>query len=247
MNKSAYMTVEEALVVLRDGRQLILVDDEGRENEGDLIMAAEAVTAEDINFMTQYGRGLVCMPMLEEDLIRLGLPMMTTVNTSMRQTPFAVSFEAREGVTTGISAFDRARSIQVAADASSTAADLVMPGHMFPLRAAPQGVLERAGHTEGSVDLMRLAGLKPAAVLCEIMHTDGSMASGAVLEAFSKEHDIPMLHINDIIAYRLQHENHAELISQSRLPLREYGDFEAMVYRHVLDDCEHVFVVEGAS
>ena len=182
---SPFAAIETALNDLRQGRMIILVDNESRENEGDLVIAAQYATPEAINFMCQYARGLVCLPMLEEDFDRLKIPMVTANNRSKHQTAFGVSFEAAHGVTTGISAQDRARSVQVAVDPGSGPDDIIMPGHTFPLKARPGGVVERTGHTEGSVDLARLAGCKPAAVICEIMNDDGTMARLPGAHSFS--------------------------------------------------------------
>ena len=202
MTSLCELAVRRGMESMRVGRMVILVDDEDRENEGDLCFAAEKVTPEAINFMARYGRGLICLTLLGERLDALQIPMMVQDNTSTYHTAFTVSIEARHGVTTGISAADRAQTIKVALDPSSTPDDLVRPGHMFPLRAKPGGVLSRAGQTEGSVDLATLAGLQPAAVICEIMNDDGTMARRADLELFSAQHDLPIVSIAQIIAYR---------------------------------------------
>ncbi|RKX59150.1 MAG: 3,4-dihydroxy-2-butanone-4-phosphate synthase, partial [Thermodesulfobacteriota bacterium] len=200
-------TIEEALEDIRAGKIFILVDDEDRENEGDLTMAAEKVTPEAINFMARYGRGLICLALAEEQVNKLNLPMMTSRNTSVYGTNFTVSIEARHGVTTGISAHDRAATILTAIADESGPEDIAMPGHVFPLRAREGGVLVRAGQTEGSVDLARLAGLKPSGVICEIMKDDGTMARMPDLEVFSKKHDLKIVTIADLIAYRLRTES----------------------------------------
>ena len=194
--------VKKAIISLQQGKMVVLQDDSSRENEGDLVMAAEHVIAKDINFMTQFGRGLVVMPMADSYFERLQIPMMVQQNQSHHQTAFGVSIGAASGITTGISAHDRALTIRTAANPQATRGDLAMPGHVFPLRAQPAGVLKRTGHTEGSVDLMQLAGLSPAAVLCEIMNPDGSMARSDDLTAFCQQHDLCALHINDIVHYR---------------------------------------------
>ena len=212
-------TINQALEQLRLGKPVIVIDDEKRENEGDLVVAAEKVTAETINFLAKHGRGLVCMPMQEEAFDRLGIDMMTHQNQSSYQTGFGVSFGAAKGITTGISAADRALTVRVAADPSSTASDIVKPGHMFPLRARAGGVIERAGHTEASVDLARLAGLRPAAVICEVMNDDGSMARLPQLSAFAKEHDLLVVSIEDLIHYRYRHESFIEEVSSAKLPV----------------------------
>jgi 3,4-dihydroxy 2-butanone 4-phosphate synthase/GTP cyclohydrolase II len=212
--------VRRGIQAMRDGRMVILVDDEDRENEGDLCFAAEKVTPEAINFMARYGRGLICLTLLGERLDALQIPMMVQDNTSTYHTAFTVSIEARHGVTTGISAADRAQTIKVALDPSSTPDCLVRPGHMFPLRAKPGGVLSRAGQTEGSVDLATLAGLQPAAVICEIMNDDGTMARRTDLELFSAQHDLPIVSIEQIIAYRQAAQTQAPLSPQ---PQQELG------------------------
>lgn len=237
--------ITKALEALRQGKMIILFDDESRENEGDLVMAAEKVTPEAINFMAQYGRGLICLPMIEEDLERLQIPMMTTHNRSPYKTAFTVSIEAATGVSTGISAADRARTIQVAIDPRSTVDDLVMPGHIFPLKARKNGVLERMGQTEGSVDLARLAGLKPSAVLCEIMNPDGTMARMPELEKFAEEHNLVLVSVRDIINYRIQTERLVQEIATSRLPTEEYGDFTIKVFNSQLDEFRHLALMRG--
>lgn len=240
-----FATIEKAIQDIQAGRMVILLDDEDRENEGDLIIAAEFATADVINFMTKYGRGLICLPMTGDYIDKLGLPMMTSNNRSPYRTAFTVSIEASTGVSTGISAQDRARTIQVAVDDASTAADLISPGHIFPLRARDGGVLERPGQTEGSVDLAKLAGLKPAAVICEIMNDNGSMSRRDDLVSFSKMHDIAMVTIKDLIAYRIKHEQLVTPVATSRLPLRHRGDFDMTVYQNALDDAEHFTLVKA--
>jgi 3,4-dihydroxy 2-butanone 4-phosphate synthase/GTP cyclohydrolase II len=202
----AIRNVERALEEIRQGRMVIVVDDEDRENEGDLVMAAEKVTPEAINFMVKHARGLVCLTLTEERVRRLGLPMMVDENRSPRSTAFTVSIEARHGVSTGISAADRAHTILTAVAPDARPTDIVSPGHVFPLRAVPGGVLQRAGHTEGSVDLARLAGLSPYGVICEVMNDDGTMARRGDLEVFAKEHSLHLCSIADLIQYRLQRE-----------------------------------------
>jgi len=199
-----FATIPEVLAEIRRGKMIILCDDEDRENEGDLCMAAEKVTPEAITFMARFGCGLICMPMLPEHLEQLALPLMVTHNTSQRGTAFTVSIDAREGITTGVSAADRAHTILTALDCRPE--DLARPGHVFPLRACPGGVFERAGQTEGSVDLVRLAGLQPAAVICEIMNADGTMARRPDLEHFAAKYDLKMATIADLIAYRKQYD-----------------------------------------
>lgn len=225
-----FASIETALNDLRQGRMIILVDNENRENEGDLVIAAEHATPAAINFMCQHARGLVCLPMAEEDFIRLQIPMMASHNRSRYHTAFGVSFEAASGVTTGISVYDRARTIQVAIDPQSGPQDIVMPGHVFPLKAKNGGVLVRAGHTEGTVDLARLAGCRPAAVLCEIMNADGSMARLPDLLTFSKIHQLNMVSINDLLRYRMQHETLIQLGSSAVLPTESWGEMRIQTY-----------------
>lgn len=240
-----FSTIEKAILDIQAGRMVILLDDEHRENEGDLVIAAEYATAEAINFMTKYGRGLVCLPMSSEYIDRLGLPMMTTHNRSPYRTAFTVSIEAATGVSTGISAQDRARTVAVAIDAMSGPHDVISPGHIFPLRAASGGVLTRAGQTEGSVDLAILAGLKPAAVICEIMNENGTMSRRDELAEFSKLHDISMVTIQDLIDYRIQHETLVTVMANSRVPLHALGDFTMTVFSNQLDSAEHFALVKA--
>ncbi|MBI5018352.1 MAG: bifunctional 3,4-dihydroxy-2-butanone-4-phosphate synthase/GTP cyclohydrolase II [Deltaproteobacteria bacterium] len=237
--------VEEALEDFRAGKMVILVDDEDRENEGDLAIAAEMVTPEAINFMARFGRGLICLAMTEARCDALSLPPMVAENTSSFQTAFTVSIEARRGVTTGISAADRATTILTAIADEARAEDLARPGHVFPLRARTGGVLVRTGQTEGSVDLARLAGLKPAGVICEVMKDDGTMARMPDLEAFSREHGIRIVTIADIIAYRLRKECLVRRAAETRLPTAYGGDFQTIVYENDVDDFLHVALVKG--
>ena len=236
--------IPQILEELRQGKMIILVDDEDRENEGDLVLAAEKVTPEAINFMARYGRGLICMPMEDKDIKRLGLPPMVVENTAKLSTAFHVTFEAKEGVTTGISAYDRAHSILVAADPASTADDLVRPGHVFPLRARPGGVLVRAGQTEGSVDLMRMAGLRRASVICEIMKDDGTMARMPDLEDFAAEHGLSICSTADIIRYRRRYEKLVRRVAQAKMPT-EFGEFTLIAYENDVDDYQHLAIVCG--
>lgn len=245
MEEQAIKRVEEAIEAIARGEMVILTDDEDRENEGDLVMAAEKVTPEAINFMATHARGLICLTLTAERLEELRVPMMVTSNKSPYQTAFAVSIEATTGVTTGISAADRARTIQVAVADGSTPDDLVMPGHVFPLRARAGGVLVRTGQTEGSVDLSRLAGLKSAAVICEIMNEDGTMARMAELEVFASEHKLKRLSVMDIITYRLQRESLVELVKDDVLPTEWPGDWKVRVFRSIVDGGEHLAIVCG--
>ncbi len=237
-------TIPEAINALRTGGFVILLDDEDRENEGDLVIAAEHVDAQAINFMAKEGRGLICLALTAERIDELRLPMMTRHNESRFETAFTVSVEARTGITTGISAADRARTIQVAIADDTVEEDLVTPGHVFPLRAREGGVLVRTGQTEGSVDLARAAGLKPAAVICEVMKDDGSMARLPDLLEFGAQHDIPVCTIADLITYRLQVESLVTNIARAKLPTA-FGDFEVGVYKSGVDQSEHVAMVMG--
>ena len=237
--------IEDAIEDIKQGKMVILVDDEDRENEGDLTIAAEMVTPEAINFMAKYGRGLICLTMTAERCDRLNLPPMVTNNTSKFATAFTVSIEAKKGVTTGISAADRAHTIRTAVDDACMPEDLARPGHVFPLRAKPGGVLVRAGQTEGSVDLTRLAGLKPAGVICEIMNDDGSMARMPQLAEFAKEHGLKICTIADLVAYRLKHESLVRREAEVRLPTGYGGEFRAVAYQNDIDGLEHLALVKG--
>jgi 3,4-dihydroxy 2-butanone 4-phosphate synthase/GTP cyclohydrolase II len=237
-------SIEEAIQEYRQGRFVIIVDDEDRENEGDLTLPAQFVTPEAINFMTKYGRGLVCVPMSGERLDELRIPMMVGNNSSRFGTAFTVSVEARDGVTTGISAYDRARTVRVLTDPATRPEDVVMPGHMFPLRARDGGVLVRAGQTEATVDLCHLAGLYPAAVLCEIMKADGSMARLPQLKRFAARHRLKMITVNDLIAYRVKRERLVERVAETVMPTR-WGDFRAVAYRSMIDPHEHAALLMG--
>ncbi len=236
--------IEEIIEDIRQGKMVILMDDEDRENEGDLIMAAEAVTPEAINFMARFGRGLICLPMSAERCDQLGLPQMVTHNTEQFATAFTVSIEAAHGVTTGISAADRAVTIQAAVQENAGPADLVQPGHIFPLRAKDGGVLNRAGHTEASVDLARLAGFESAAVIVEILNEDGTMARRPELELFAETHGLKIGTIADLIEYRIHHETTIVKESHCTLPT-QYGDFELSLYRDTIDNQRHVALVKG--
>jgi len=244
-NDRILSTIPEAIEDLRKGRMVILVDDEDRENEGDLVLAAEMVTPEAINFMITHARGLVCLSLGGEDIERLQLPMMVKHNTSRFGTAFTVSIEAAQGVTTGISAFDRAHTIRVAIDPSSKPSDLATPGHVFPLRAKEGGVLVRAGQTEGSVDLARLAGLRSAAVICEVMNEDGTMARLGNLVPFAEKHGLKIVSINDLIAYRMQTECLVKEVACSKLPIDPSGDFEIKVFESLIDGAHHTALVRG--
>ena len=241
---SVVVSVSEAIEEYRRGRFIIITDDEDRENEGDLVMAAQFVTPDAINFMAKYGRGLVCCSITEERVETLKLPMMSQDNSSHFGTPFTVSVEARTGVTTGISAADRARTVQVMIDPSSTPVDLVRPGHMFPLRARDGGVLVRAGQTEASVDLAKMAGLYPAGVLCEIMKADGSMARMPDLKRFARRHGLKIVTVADMIKYRLRNERLVHRVAETKLPTPS-GEMMIIAYRADHDPAEHVAIVSG--
>ena len=242
-----FASIEQAISELKAGRMVILVDDEDRENEGDLVIAAEHATADAINFMSRFGRGLICLPMEDRLIDKLGLSMMVSCNKSRFGTAFTVSIEAASGISTGISARDRARTIQVAIDENSGPSDIISPGHMFPLRAQAGGVLKRPGQTEGSVDLVRLAGLQPAAVICEIISEDGTMSRRDELLLFSERYAIPMVTIKDLIEYRIRTENLIEILATSRVPLKDRGDFTMTVYSNQIDEAEHFSFIKPAS
>ena len=237
--------IEEALRQIREGKIVILVDDEDRENEGDLCMAAELATPETINFMAKYGRGLICVTLTEKRADELNLPPMVDDNTSLYRTAFTISIDARDGVTTGISASDRAKTILTCVDENARPDDLVRPGHIFPLRARDGGVLVRTGQTEGSVDLSRLAGLKPAGIICEIMNEDGSMARMKDLEVFAKEHGLMIVTIADIIEYRLRNDKLVRRAAEAVVPSRFGGEFRAVAYTNDVDHHEHLAMVKG--
>lgn len=241
----SFENVEKAIEAIKAGRMVILVDDEDRENEGDVCMAAEKVTAEDINFMATHARGLICLTLTPERLQALDIPMMVHQNTSSYQTAFTVSIEARQGVSTGISAADRAHTIQVAVADATRPEDLARPGHIFPLRACQGGTLVRTGQTEGSVDLARLAGLKPAGVICEIMNADGTMARRPALMQYAQKHNMPLVSIAELIAYRLAHETFVHRLSSHPIAHPSLGALTAHVYNTVLDDRQHLALVRG--
>ena len=244
MNKMPIASVQEVLADLKQGKMIILVDDEARENEGDLTIAAEKVTPDAINFMAKYGRGLICLALSPEIVEKLKLPLMVYDNRSPYKTAFTVSIEARQGVTTGISAADRAHTILTAVADDAKPEDLIQPGHVFPLRARKGGVLFRTGQTEGSVDLARLSGLSAAAVICEIMNEDGTMARMPDIEKFSKKHDLKIAAVADIIAYRMQTESFVHSAAETILPT-PFGEFKAIAFSNDIDDYEHLALVKG--
>jgi 3,4-dihydroxy 2-butanone 4-phosphate synthase/GTP cyclohydrolase II len=240
----ALATIREAIEDIKAGKFVIIVDDEDRENEGDLAIAAEKVAAEAINFMTKYGRGLICMPVFGQRLDELKIPMMVSENTSKFSTAFTVSVEAKRGVTTGISAADRARTVKTIIDPNTKPEDLARPGHMFPLRAREGGVLVRAGQTEAIVDLCKLADLYPAGVICEIMNEDGTMARLPQLEVMGQKFSIKIISVADLIAYRRRHEKLIHRVAEAKLPTK-YGEFVAIAYRSDIDPDEHLALVMG--
>ena len=242
--KDKTISVEQAVKDVKAGRMIIIVDDEDRENEGDLMVAAEKITPEIVNFMTKHGRGLICLPLTRERLDELQLPLMVADNTARYQTAFTVSIDAKEGVTTGISAYDRAKTIQAAIDPRTRPEDLARPGHIFPLQAKEGGVLARAGQTEAAVDLTRMAGLMPAGVICEIMNEDGSMARMPELERFSREHAIPVLTIADLIRYRMNHETLVRKLEEADMPT-SCGHFRLVLYEDVIGKEHHAALVKG--
>jgi 3,4-dihydroxy 2-butanone 4-phosphate synthase/GTP cyclohydrolase II len=242
--RSPFATIDAALEDIRQGKMVIVCDDEDRENEGDLTMAAQFATPEAVNFMAKEGRGLICLSLTPERCDQLGLDLMAAKNESPFETPFTVSVEARDGVTTGISAHDRAHTIQVAIDPESSPRDLVQPGHVFPLKSRAGGVLERAGQTEAAVDLARLAGLNPSGVICEVMNDDGTMARVADLVEYCRRHDLKMITVADLIAYRRRHDKLVECVVSTKLPTG-FGDFEAVGYRELVGGKHHVALVKG--
>ncbi len=237
-------SVEEALTAVKAGRLIIIVDDEDRENEGDLMVAAEKVTPDIINFMSKYGRGLICLPLTKERLEELQLPLMVQDNTARFQTAFTISIDAKQEVTTGISAYDRAKTILAAIHPATQPGDLARPGHVFPLQAREGGVLARAGQTEAAVDIARLAGLVPAGVICEIMNEDGTMARMPELEKISAEHGIPILTIADLIKYRMKNECLVKKIEEADLPTK-FGDFKIIVFEDIIHHENHIALIKG--
>ncbi|MBC8413352.1 3,4-dihydroxy-2-butanone-4-phosphate synthase, partial [bacterium] len=240
-----FHSIEEALEDIREGKMVVLVDDEDRENEGDLTIAAEKVTPEVINFMATHGRGLICLSMTPEKIESLNLPMMSDNNTSQFGTAFTISIEARKGVTTGISAADRAKTIKTAINPKAKPSDLARPGHIFPLRAQPGGVLQRAGQTEGSVDLARLAGLDHSGVICEIMNDDGTMSRVPELAKFARKHKLKMITVKDLIQYRMNNERLVKRLAEAKLPTSHAGEFKIIVYGNDVDATENVALVKG--
>jgi len=244
VTEDGFDSIDSVIEDIRAGRIVVVVDDEDRENEGDLIMAAEKITPAAVNFMTKFGRGLICVPITMDRAEQLGLQRMVADNRESQRTDFTVSVDAARGITTGISAADRAAAIRILADPATKPSDLVQPGHVFPLRAKPGGVLRRAGHTEAAADLAHLAGLRPAGVLCEILHDDGTMSRLPELQRFRREHGLKLCTIRDLIAYRRTSEKLVVKEQVIRLPT-DYGDFDLHMYRSVLDDTHHLALVRG--
>ncbi|MGH8455950.1 MAG: 3,4-dihydroxy-2-butanone-4-phosphate synthase, partial [Stenotrophobium sp.] len=238
-------SVEDLIADFKAGKMVILMDDEGRENEGDIVMAASLVRPEDINFMARYGRGLICLTLTAERCRQLRLPQMVSRNEEAHKTAFTVSIAAAQGVTTGISAFDRAHTVRTAVQTNAKPEDLVQPGHIFPLMAQPGGVLTRAGHTEAGCDLARLAGVEPAAVIVEILNEDGTMARRPDLERFAREHGLKLGTIADLIRYRLDHEHTVERVAETTVRT-EFGDFRLVTYQDTTDNTVHMAMVRGA-
>lgn len=245
MHKFKFNTIDEAIKDIKAGKMIVLVDDEDRENEGDLTIAADKITPDAINFMAKYGRGLICLSLTPEKVKALNLPMMSDMNMSKFGTAFTVSIEARKGVTTGISAHDRAKTIRTAINPKAKPEDIVSPGHIFPLRAQPGGVLQRAGQTEGSVDFARLAGLSPAGVICEIMNDDGTMSRVPQLAKFARKHGLKMVTIKDLIQYRMRNECLVTRLATTKIPTAYGGEFTAIAFGNMVDDSLHVALVKG--
>lgn len=243
-NESGHQRVEAAVAAIRAGRMVIVTDDAERENEGDLIMAAEKITPDAVNFMLRHARGLICVPVPQDRAKELGIPPMVRVNREVHRTAFTVTVDAAHGITTGISTADRARTIALLANPATEPDDLVQPGHIHPLQAVDGGVLRRAGHTEAAVDLARMAGLAPAGVICEILNEDGTMARGEQLIAFAQTHDLPTLTIAELIAYRREREKLVEKVEEIRMPT-DFGEFQLHLYRSLLDGNHHLALVKG--
>ena len=243
--RDAISSIEEIIEDARNGRMFILVDHEDRENEGDLVIPAQMATPEAINFMATHGRGLICLTLPGERIDALGLPLMASQNSSRHETAFTVSIEAREGVSTGISAHDRARTVAVAIDAGKTAADIATPGHIFPLRARDGGVLVRAGHTEAAVDISRLAGLNPSGVICEIMNDDGTMSRLPDLVAFAQKHNVKIGTISDLIAYRRRHDNLVTITKEDTVTSEFGGEWQLRIFKDTAHGDEHIALVKG--
>ena len=243
-HNGTFAAIEDAIAAIRAGKMVIVVDDEDRENEGDLTIAAEKITPDAINFMARHGRGLICLAMTPERLDELEIPLMVSQNSSLFETAFCVSIEAKRGTTTGISAADRAATVLTAIDPSTKPSDLVRPGHVFPLRARSAGVLVRAGQTEAAVDLARIAGLRPAGVICEIMNEDGTMARVPQLSSYARQHDLLMITVADLITYRMRTESLVRCVASTKLPT-EYGEFRLNAFESQIDKQTHIALVCG--
>ena len=238
-------SIQEIIKDAKKGKMFILVDNKDRENEGDLVVPAAKASPKKINFMAKHGRGLICLALTSSKVKKLNLPLMSLINKSRTQTAFTVSIESKKGISTGISAYDRAKTIKVAIKPSSTKKDIVSPGHVFPLVAKNGGVLERAGHTEASVDISKLAKLNPSAVICEVMNEDGTMARYKDLIPFAKKHKLKIAKIEDLISYRLKNEKLIKFISSKKIKIKNYGNFDLRIFRNILDDSEHYSITKG--
>ncbi len=246
MKKITLSPIKDIIKDARMGKMFILVDDKNRENEGDLVIPASKCNSKNINFMAKHGRGLICLSLTKRQVDKLGLPLMSSVNKARMQTAFTVSIEASKGITTGISAFDRARTIKVAISLKSKKKDIVSPGHVFPLVSRNGGVLERAGHTEASVDISKLSKLNPSAVICEVMNEDGRMARYDDLLKFSKKHKLKIASIEDLISYRLKNEKLVTNVSTKQIKIKDFGKFDLKVFRNNLDGSEHYAITKGS-
>ena len=245
MKKKSFSKIEEIVKDAKKGKMFILVDDGDRENEGDLVIPASKCNYKNINFMAKHGRGLICLALTSKKVKKLSLPLMSSINKSRTQTAFTISIESKKGVSTGISAHDRARTIRTAIKLNSTKKDIVSPGHVFPLVSKDGGVLERAGHTEGSVDISKLAKLNPSAVICEVMNEDGTMARYKDLIPFAKKHKLRIAKIEDLISYRLKNEKLIKCVSNKKINITKFGNFELKTFRNILDGSEHYAITKG--
>ncbi len=245
MKKKSFSSIKEIINDAKKGRMFILVDDKNRENEGDLVIPGSKCNSKKINFMAKHGRGLICLALTSQKVKKLNLPLMSLINKSRTQTAFTVSIESKKGISTGISAFDRAKTIKVAIKRNSTKNDIVSPGHVFPLVAKPGGVLERAGHTEASIDISKLAKLNPSAVICEVMNEDGTMARYNDLILFAKKHKLKIAKIEDLISHRLKNERLIKIISNKKINIKKYGSFDLKTFKSKLDGSEHYAITKG--
>ncbi len=245
MKKKSFSSIKEIIKDAKKGKMFILVDDKNRENEGDLVIPASKCNANKINFMAKHGRGLICLALTPQKVKKLNLRLMSSINKSRTQTAFTVSIEAKKGISTGISAKDRARTIKIAINANASKRDIVSPGHVFPLIAKDGGVLERAGHTEASVDISKLAKINPSAVICEVMNEDGTMARYRDLVIFSRKHKLKIAKIEDLISYRLKNEKLIKIISNKKVNITKFGNFDLKIFKNKLDNSEHIAIVKG--